>query len=65
MSATEHALYVHNQLVVMSSAYVSSGICAVLYTATLIRITLKTKMILLAIMVTLLLVSQLAFMAKE
>ena len=49
----------------MWTTYVACGICAVLYAATLVRITFKTKMVLLAIMVALLLVSQIAFMARE
>jgi len=49
----------------MWTAYVACGICAALYAATLIRISLKTKMVLLGIMVGLLLVSQISFMLME
>jgi len=48
----------------MWTVYVAAGICSVLYAATLIRISLKTKMILLGIIVALMLVSQIALIVR-
>ena len=49
----------------MGTVYFTSGILSFSYLATLVRIIVKTKMYLVESMIVLLMISQLAFMAKE
>ena len=49
----------------MCTVYVTCGILTILYIATLIRIMVSTKMHLVEAMIVLLIISQLAFTAKE